>query len=224
MFESTVILSKPIKLVHWVEPEFPSDESANGDNQDVQPVNHGASPSGKSKVINEELWLRAQEIALKEAENQRLERIAQLLSKIDQSVKAHAEEVKEVLAQYENRMTLLSFAIAKKIVDAELKADPEIIIRTIGKALRTMNDEIRVEIQVNPADKETVEKYWQEMTSSDANRGKWNLEVNASIGIGGCLIKTPSGLIDARMESQLGLIESMLHESLNQEQETPDAA
>ncbi len=218
MFENSIRLPKPIKFVHWIEPEL----SLAGQSKDRDET-AGSSVITKALIMNEDLRLRSKEIALKEAENQLREKAIQLLKKIDHAVAAHFEGVENILARYERKITSLSFAIAQKILSAEIKLDPDVVTRTVQKALNSVNEEARIEIQVNPSDKEAIEKYWTELVAAKASNGKWTLEANSSIGKGGCIIKTPSGAIDARIESQLTLIESIIDENLNSWQEIQNA-
>ncbi len=218
MFENSIKLPKPIKFVHWIEPELSTGHDKEREEKAARQAMSRAS------VIKEEIRLRAQELAAKEAENRLKEQTIQLLTQIDRALAAHFEDVQSILSRCERKITALSFAIARKILNAEIKVDPEVVTRTVQKALTSINEETRIEIQVNPADKATVEEHWAELTAAKASNCKWTLETNASIGQGGCMIKTPGGIIDARIESQFSLIESLLEEHLNGAQEGQDAA
>jgi|GEM_PF-6155289 len=219
MFENSIRLPKPVKFVHWIEPDL----SPTGQSR-VREEKAGATLINKATIIKEDFRLRAKEIALKETENQLRERTVELLTKIDEAVIGHIERLETVLARYERKITALSCAIAQKIVNAEIKVDPEVVTRSVQKALGSIREEARIEIQVNPSDKEAIEKIWSEIEAKKVSNSKWTLETNAGIGKGGCIIKTPGGTIDARIESQFSLIESLMNESLNGWQELQNAA
>jgi len=97
----------------------------------------------------------------------------------------------------------LSFAIAKKIIFANIEKDRENIIAVAREALAKLGGtEEKILVRVNPEDYETM------LTNLDSLRGETRLmditiEPSDSITPGGCFIETPSGEVDARVEEMI---------------------
>jgi len=204
MFEDTIILSRPIKKVEWVEEEFPSLGGA----QEPIPGNGQAD----DMPMDEDVFPQAENIAADQARSMQLEEIRDLFEIVSQSVEKHFGMLSRRMHTVENNVITLALAVAQKIIDKELAVNPNVVRATVAKALQRIDEETNVIIQVNPEDKETIEKYWDEITKS--NISGWKLEAKSDIGRGGCVIKSANETIDATIESQMRLVEQVLADSI----------
>ena len=140
---------------------------------------------------------------------------------------AHREGVERALAEFEDHLVdireirsnvlrdaerdllKLSVRIAEKILGTELTTNKAAIGDIVSTALRNARQRETVTILVNPSDLETL----------NAVRGKLppdpgvqflDFVADPAVAAGGCVIETEVGKIDARLETQLKVIESSL--------------
>lgn len=205
MFEETIILSRPVERVEWAEEDFPLID----DLQEPAAEKHQA----ESMRSDDELVQQAEQLALEQAQTMQLEEIRDLFELINQSIEKHFGMMSRRMRTVENNVIALALAVAKKIIDKEIDVNPSVVRASIEKALQRMNEETDVVIQVNPDDKEIVEKHWQEIAPQH-NMSGWKLEAKSGIGRGGCIIRSANEIIDATIESQMQLVEQVIADSM----------
>jgi len=118
-----------------------------------------------------------------------LEEITQLRSKIGK--------------QYEREIIALVFSIAKTIIQTQVNFSESLVKDTILTALELTAEKRDITIKINPDDFEYVEKIRPELFSKQPALKALVVTPDASIGMGGCMLETPSGDVDARIETQL---------------------
>jgi flagellar assembly protein FliH len=128
-----------------------------------------------------------------------LEEIAQLRSSIAK--------------QYEGDIVALVYAIARTIIQTQVGFSDSVVKDTIQTALELTAEKSDITIKINPDDFEYVEKIRPELFSNKPTLKALVVTPDASIGRGGCLLETPSGDVDARIETQLANILQTLKEA-----------
>jgi len=131
----------------------------------------------------------AAEVAAK-AEETRLE-----LTRTIEQVSVLAEEIS---TRHEKDIVELALKIAKKVVGREVTIDREIAFTLVKVSLSKLHNRAAAEVHLNPEDFAFVESHRERLDF----RGSLELVEDKSISLGGCLIHTESGDIDARIESQ----------------------
>ncbi|MBK6587719.1 MAG: hypothetical protein IPG22_05305 [Acidobacteria bacterium] len=104
----------------------------------------------------------------------------------------------EMAASVEHELVELAIQIAKKIVAREVTIDREIALTLVKVSLAKLHNRSIAEVHLNPEDYSFVKNHLDKLDF----RGKIDLVEDKSISVGGCLIHTETGDIDARIESQ----------------------
>ena len=104
----------------------------------------------------------------------------------------------DMTANVEEELVELAIQIAKKIVAREVTIDREVALTLVKVSLAKLHNRSIAEVHLNPEDHEFVKNRLDQLNF----RGKIDLVEDKSIAIGGCLIHTETGDIDARIESQ----------------------
>lgn len=124
---------------------------------------------------------------------------------------ADAWKQREVfLARHEAELIKLAVAIAKKVIGRSAEVDSGIVLQTAEEALRSVRSERRVTIKVNPADEAALRKQAGTLKMLGAEVGELVVVGNPSIEVGGCVVESDLGMIDAQIGTQLASIESAL--------------
>ncbi len=123
---------------------------------------------------------------------------------------AAAYEMRETaLYEVEKDVLKLSVKLAEKIIGREIKSDKQTIAVTVATAMRNVRQQERLIIRVNPKDFPNVEEYKAQLSHS--GRCKFlDFEPDPKIPSGGCIIESEVGTVDARLETQLKILERTL--------------
>ncbi|MFP4417432.1 MAG: FliH/SctL family protein [Chitinivibrionales bacterium] len=128
----------------------------------------------------------------------------QQLEKRIVTIFSHIDEEKKLMLLNCHRMLLnFTFILARKIIHREIQTDSDIVIGVVRKALSYISDRERLAIRVSPEDLETVsgkKSLWQSVNERIDNI---TIATDERIEKGGCIIESPSGIADARIETQL---------------------
>lgn len=125
-------------------------------------------------------------------------------------VVASAYEKREtVLYEVEQDVLKLSIKLAEKIIGREIKSDKQTIADTVATAMRNVRQQERLIIRVNPTDFPDVQEFKAQLSHS--GRCKFlDFEPDPKIPSGGCIIESEVGTVDARLETQLKILERTL--------------
>ena len=117
-----------------------------------------------------------------------------------------------LFTQVEQQVVKLAIQVAKKIVHREIQADRDIIQTLVRVALGHVAEKSAVTIHLNPTDYNYLLEQHTDMSQTEGR--DISLLADKSIERGGCLIKTDSGDIDARIEEQFREVESAFFDGL----------
>ena len=141
--------------------------------------------------------------------------------KLHQATEENTREIREAYAGAINSIDSLSSnltktlthelvglvtTIAEKVVRTELNDRNELIMEILNNAISKVNEISVAEIHLNPEDLSLVE----ELKDDVEFKGIFELHGDKTIDRGGCLIKTESGDIDARIDAQFEEIRNSL--------------
>lgn len=107
----------------------------------------------------------------------------------------------------------ISLDIARKIIKKESIEHPEIILENIKEIMKGLSkEEAKITLKVNPSQAEMLKQEVPKISSSLGLEVKIIIIADDNIAEGGCLMTTTNGVIDATIESQLGIISEVLKE------------
>jgi flagellar assembly protein FliH len=116
-----------------------------------------------------------------------------------------ARPLEELDAEVEKQLTLLALTVGKQILRRELKMDPAQIIAIIRESVARLPAAAReVRVHLHPEDATIVRGHLSPPTGERA----WSVVDDPTLTQGGCLVRTDTSQIDARLESRLNAIVS----------------
>jgi len=131
-------------------------------------------------------------------EQQAAEMIQQVTAIVDRATELHDK----ILREAEAEMVALCLEIARKVIHAELRTNPDVVKSVLEDAVEKINGSPRVTIKVNPAQLETVRAHWASAFGPSYREKEWTIEGDGSVEPGGCVLDTKYGSIDARIGTQ----------------------
>ena len=139
-------------------------------------------------------------------------------------VEALAASLKAERAQFfgriEPELVRLSVSIAEKITGRELELRPEIVVDVVCSAMKRLRDRESLRVSVSPQDAERVKEARDDLISAVDGVRRMEIVEDRRVDIGGCVIESPGGTLDARIRAQLDEIGRALSEMLPEQQET----
>ncbi len=115
--------------------------------------------------------------------------------------------------QHQQDFLKLSVRIAEKILGDALSANPEYIVQIVKEALRNLSRERRLTIEVATGCGAILETHRQALEARVGQDCTVRIIESDEVRFGGCLLRSELGVIDARVDTQLDLLEkALLHD------------
>ncbi len=119
------------------------------------------------------------------------------------------EKRARALSAIEREILKLSVKLAEKIIGGEIKQDEATRTEIVLNALRQTRQQELLTVRVNANDLPLLERMREKIDSF--GRAKFiDFVADQAVSQGGCIIESASGTIDARVETQLRILESAL--------------
>ncbi len=147
-------------------------------------------------------------------ESGREESVQELL----EDVLAAKEQRAEALYAVEQDVLKLAVKVAEKIIGREVQQDENVRADIVLTALRQARQQEMLTVRVNANDLPLVEKMRERIDAFGRAR-YLDFVADQAVGEGGCLIESASGTIDARLETQLRVLENALLAQISNEPE-----
>lgn len=169
---------------------------------------------GYRRIDDRNLVSRAQEeagtireSAAKEGYKAGLEQAKNEIGQVKTAIEDFLKAKQEVFEYIAPDILEISIDIARKIVKHEIEQDPEIVLATILDVLKNISrDEAKISIKVNPSQLALTKNNIPEIISLTGLETKVNVIADDTIEVGGCIVLTSNGVVDATMNTQLEII------------------
>ena len=137
--------------------------------------------------------------------------------KIVESIEKLLDEIgrlrTDIVKLYENDMLGLICSIAEKVVHHQVVLNGATIRETIIKAIQLATEKRSILLKINPEEFDYIDRLRPELFQRFNGLESIEVVSNPSVRRGGCLLETPFGDVDARMETQLEMIRQCLEEA-----------
>jgi flagellar assembly protein FliH len=135
---------------------------------------------------------------------------AEALAALEPALAALQQAAADVTAQQaaaaeelERRAVQLGMALAAKVLAGALEAEPERVVDAVRGALRGVVERERITVLVNPEDLELVREAMDGVAAALGGIEHCVVEAERRVARGGCIVRTPVGDVDARVETKL---------------------
>jgi len=118
----------------------------------------------------------------------------------------------EILGETEKQIVDLVLLISRKVIKVISENQRNVIITNVIEALRKVKSKGDIIIRVNLADLKLATEHKQDFIRLMENAKSLNIIEDSSVDLGGCIIETDFGEIDARIASQLTELENKILE------------
>ncbi len=109
----------------------------------------------------------------------------------------------DLVLRGEQDVVRLAMGIARRVVKRALAHDPTLVLEQVRAALALVVTPTRVVLSVHPADEALVRDALPSLAAAIGASAHVDLDADAAVSRGGCVVRTPGGRIDATIEAQL---------------------
>jgi flagellar assembly protein FliH len=98
----------------------------------------------------------------------------------------------------------IAFVIARRILEAELKASPEPLFALVRSAVRRLGEARHIRVRLCPADAAVIEEALTKEELPDLAVVQTQVVADASLSPGDCVVESALGSVDGRLDGRLG--------------------
>ncbi|MDH3892620.1 MAG: FliH/SctL family protein [candidate division Zixibacteria bacterium] len=142
--------------------------------------------------------------------NEGLAKASEVLNQLDAAIKDAVNQRESLLLEAKQKILDLVIQISRKVTYDAVKADPELTLGMISGVIDSLVDRSRLKIKVHPDHLPIIEQNIESFLKGSTTIKEISIESDPRVRYGGCFIETPTGDIDARLESQFEVIEETI--------------
>lgn len=135
------------------------------------------------------------------------------LSKFEQRLKSAVEDLQK-------KMVSVALKAAKKIVVKEIELAPETVVEIVMSQLKSVAQHKKIIIYVNQKDHEVLEKNKPRLKELFENVEAFSIRPREDVGVGGCIIETEIGIINAQLDHRWSVLEKAFENLMKVSPET----
>lgn len=114
---------------------------------------------------------------------------------------------RKIFKDYREWFVTSTLTVARQVIRKELDTHPEILARLIGSLLDEVQESHSLILHLNPKDIESLEEYTGLKDILQESNRSFALKPDPRLERGGCRMETELQILDASIETRLGLIE-----------------
>ncbi|MFH1700036.1 MAG: FliH/SctL family protein [Candidatus Zixiibacteriota bacterium] len=142
--------------------------------------------------------------------NEGLEEARQVVDSLSGALSDIINQRHQLLTESKNKILDLVLKISRKLTFSAAEFNSQITKSIITGSIEQLIDKRNIKVKVHPGHLAELEQYIDKFMGSNAAIKEFNIEPDPRIRVGGCFIETPSGDIDARLESMYEVIKQAL--------------
>jgi len=166
----------------------------------------------KANEIAEKAKEEAYEHGFNEGFQKGEEEVKRLIDRLHIIVQAAIDKRKEIMKNAEAQIVDLVLLIVRKVVKTISEEERNVVIENIKEALKKVKGEAEVTIKVNIKDLDITTEQRKKFISMIESLENVHVEEDSRVDPGGCIIETSFGDIDARIQTQLSILEEKIRE------------
>ena len=141
-------------------------------------------------------------------------RVADELIRRLESVLAEAIAQRNALIDdVEPQILKLVIQVVEKVIRHEIRTDPRVVERAIKACLKRVKDSSEAWVRVSPEEVERVKAIRDELLSAADDMRTLHVADDRRVDLGGCVVESASGSLDARVGTQLSRLQDKLMEA-----------
>lgn len=147
---------------------------------------------------------------LEAGKNDGLKDARKVVNDLDRAVADAIGQREAMLNEAREKILGMVMQISRKVTYDAVRVDPESCLQMIDGVIDSLVDRSKLVIKVHPDHLPIVEQHINRFLESSTTIKELSFAADPRVHFGGCFVETPTGDIDARLESQLDVIEDAI--------------
>lgn len=122
------------------------------------------------------------------------------------------EQARHEFDEAERSIIDIALAVASKILAREIAENPTTVLPIVRSAIDKVRDQEQITVRVHPDDYDFVLAARLELSAMLARDNALSVVADGALKNGDCMVETPYGTVDARIDTQLELVKAALRE------------
>ncbi|MFH1687348.1 MAG: FliH/SctL family protein [bacterium] len=135
----------------------------------------------------------------------------EVMRQFEKAIGQAVEQREAMLEEARQRVLDLVIQISRKVTFDAIRINPESTADMIRGVIDSLVDRSRLKIRVHPDHLPIIEQNINQFLKGSTAIKEIAIEADPRVDYGGCFIETPTGDIDARLESQFEVVMEQLH-------------
>ena len=140
------------------------------------------------------------------------EEVKRLIDRLHVIINSAIDKKKRIIENTEEQLIDLILLISRKVIKVISETEKNVVVENVKEALKKLGKETEITIRVNTKDLGLTTKNKREFISLVETLEHVKVEEDDRIGPGGCIIETAFGDVDARIQTQLQVVEEKIRE------------
>ncbi len=140
------------------------------------------------------------------------EEVKRLIDRLHVIINSAIDKKKRIIENTEEQLIDLILLISRKVIKVISETEKNVVVENVKEALKKLGKETEITIRVNTKDLGLTTKNKREFISLVEALEHVKVEEDDRIGPGGCIIETAFGDVDARIQTQLQVVEEKIRE------------
>jgi flagellar assembly protein FliH len=153
---------------------------------------------------------KGHETGYEEGLNKGLGEARDVLERFDRAIKDAVNQRAGLLEEAKQHVLDLVVKISRKVTCDAVRIDQDATAAMITGVINQLIDKSKIKVKVHPDQLPLVEQNIDRFLSGSSAIKQLSVEGDSRVRFGGCFIETPTGDIDARLESQFDVIDEVL--------------
>jgi len=136
-------------------------------------------------------------------------------AELDQLVAAVNQERERFLSEAEPQLAQLALMIAAKVIEREVVLAGDVAVTIARACIRKIKERRWLRIHVNPENIDSIRAAREEILAQLGTDARLEVAEDARVDRGGCVIESPSGVVDARIQTRIDILQEALEDALN---------
>ncbi|HVP67258.1 MAG TPA: FliH/SctL family protein [Anaeromyxobacteraceae bacterium] len=128
----------------------------------------------------------------------------QALDRVADAVRTLRVEAERLAEQARADALEVAFQVAARILETEVRANPEALFSLVRSALRKAGDSRRIALRLCPTDAAALEADFERLGRGDLTAARVEVVADPTLVPGDCLVETDFGQVDGRLATRLG--------------------
>lgn len=177
---------------------------------ETRPASESLKPEIDVEAVEEQAYEKGVAAGKQELEDQ----LAQATKALSAAAKKLSTQTESIMQRSAEDMLHLVMAITERIIQFEISEHRDVVARIVQQTINAAVQAEEFHIRANPEDIEVLNEHKPLFIASLSGLSNIEFIGDASITRGGCVLESPSGRVDATLETQLDEIFSHLKETM----------